>query len=169
MLRRDLILMDIKPEIEKIVNQINYEAKSRAFRVSNELRNAALTVLRGERSGRVYKKPGTYGRRMTKQTKELLKEYGHKLRGGQLYRASAPGEPPANRTGNFRLSWRQTIGSEKIGKDLTIKPAIITNVKYATWLEDGTEKMKPRPFKEPIIEKAMPRIKKIYREPYLDK
>jgi hypothetical protein len=80
--------IDLEGAVNEIVEEITYQAKSRAFRAANELRNSALTVLRGERSGKVYKKPGTYGSRMTKQTKSLLKDYGHKLRGGQLYRAS---------------------------------------------------------------------------------
>ena len=42
---------------------------------------------------------------MTKATRKLRKEYGHKLRRGQLYRASKPGEAPAKRTGALRLHW----------------------------------------------------------------
>ena len=158
--------IDLEGAVNEIVEEITYQAKSRAFRAANELWNSALTVLRGERSGKVYKKPGTYGSRMTKQTKSLLKDYGHKLRGGQLYRASAPGEPPANRSGNLRLSWRPQSASERIGNTVTIKPAITTEVKYAPYLEEGTDRMAPRPFKDPIIEKAMPRISQIFKEPY---
>ncbi|MCL5981730.1 MAG: hypothetical protein M1571_04285 [Firmicutes bacterium] len=160
--------MNIKPEIEKLVEQVTYEAKSRAFRAANELRNSALNVLRGQRSGRVYKKPGTYGKRMTKQTKELLKDYGHNLRGGQLYRASAPGEPPAVRSGNLRQSWRPRTESENTGSGLTVRSAITTDVKYAPWLNDGTRdgRIAPRPFEEPIIERAKPHIRRIFKEPY---
>lgn len=156
----------IKPEIDKIVDQINHEAKSRAFRAANELRNAALNVLRGQRSGRVYKRPFSSSR----------------------YTASAPGEPPAARTGNLRLSWKTRTGSEIAGSSLTVRPAIVTDVKYAPILEKGfdgevqkTKKLKkggtktisyhltiePRPFEEPIIEAAKPKIKQIYSEPYL--
>ena len=135
----------IKPEIDKIVDQINHEAKSRAFRAANELRNAALNVLRGQRSGRVYKRP------FSRST----------------YTASAPGEPPAMRTGNLRMSWRPQSASERIGNTVTIKPAITTEVKYAPYLEEGTDRMAPRPFEEPIIEAAKPKIKQIYSEPYL--
>lgn len=158
----------IKPEIDKLVDQINHEAKSRAFRAANELRNAALNVLRGQRSGRVYKKPFSSSR----------------------YTASAPGEPPANRSGNLRLSWRQRTASETSVNGLTVKPAIVTDVKYAPILEKGYDgevqketKLKngrtktityhltiePRPFEEPIIEAAKPKIKEIYSEPYLNK
>lgn len=139
--------MNIKPEIDKLVDQINFEAKSRAFRAANELRNSALTVLRGQRSGRVYKRPFSNNK----------------------YTASAPGEPPAVRSGDLRRSWRQKTASESTGKGLTVKPAITTDVKYAPWLDEGTDRMAPRPFEDPIIEDAKPKIKAIYSEPYLNK
>ena len=139
--------MNIKPEIDKLVDQINFEAKSRAFRAANELRNSALTVLRGQRSGRVYKRPFSSSK----------------------YTASEPGEPPAVRSGDLRRSWRQKTASESTGKGLTVKPAITTDVKYAPWLDEGTDRVAPRPFEDPIIEDAKPKIKAIYSEPYLNK
>lgn len=139
--------MNIKPEIDKLVDKINWEAKSRAFRAANELRNSALTILRGQRSGRVYRRP------FSKST----------------YTASAPGEPPAVRSGDLRRSWRQRTGSEATSTSLTVRPAITTDVKYAPWLNDGTDNMAARPFEEPIIEHAKPKIKAIYSEPYLNK
>ena len=84
----------IQVKVSEMTADINHQARSRGARAVNALRNAELEVLKGQRSGRVYKKPYTNGR-ATKETKELSKEYGHKLRGGQLYRASAPGEAPA--------------------------------------------------------------------------
>ena len=86
-----------------------------------------------------------------------------------MYRASAPGEPPAVRSGDLRRSWRQRTASESTGKSLTVKPAITTDVKYAPWLDEGTDRMAPRPFEDPIIEDAKPKIKAIYSEPYLNK
>jgi len=139
--------MNIKPEVEKLVDKINFEVKSRAFRAANELRNSALTVLRGQRSGRVYRRPFANG----------------------TYTASAPGEPPAVRSGDLRRSWRQKTASESTDKGLTVTPAITTDIKYAPLLDDGTGKMAPRPFEEPIIEDAKPKIKAIYSEPYLNK
>ena len=142
-----MMAMNIKPEITKMVNKINFEAKSRAFRASNELRNSALTVLRGQRSGRIYKRPFASG----------------------TYTASAPGEPPAVRSGDLRRSWRQKTASESTSKGMMVRPAITTEVKYAPWLDEGTPKMAPRPFEQPIIEDAKPKIKAIYSEPYLTK
>ena len=136
--------INLEGAVNEIVEEITYQAKSRAFRAANELRNSALTVLRGKRSGRVYKRPFSKSK----------------------YTASAPGEPPAMRTGNLRMSWRLQSASERIGNTVTIKPAITTEVKYAPYLEEGTDRMAPRPFKDPIIEKAMPRISQIFKEPY---
>lgn len=137
----------MKGAVNEAVEQITQEAKSRAFRASNELRNSALFVLRGERSGRVYRKPFT-----AKAT----------------YKASAPGEPPAIRSGALRESWRQRNESENTGSSLTVRAAITTDVKYAPWLNDGTKDghIDPRPFEEPIVEHAKPRIRKIFKEPY---
>ena len=107
---------------------------------SHELRNASLEVLRGQRSGRVYRKPS-----------------------GGTYRASAPGEPPALRTGTLRRSWRPLyIGDERQN------PAIESSVPYADYMEDGTPggKIAPRPYEEKIKEKAMPKIREIYGEPF---
>lgn len=52
-----------------------------------------------------------------------------------------------------------------------ITAGIRTDVKYAPWLNDGTDDghIEPRPFEDPIIEKATPRIKQIYGQPYLNK
>jgi len=137
--------MNISPEVNKLVDHINDQAKSRAIRAANELRNAALHVLRGQRSGRVYRVP------FSKKT----------------YTASAPGEAPAVRSGTLRRSWRSVAASEAAGNRLSVNPAIITGVEYAPFLEKGTGRMKPRPFEEPIKERAMLKIIKIYREPYL--
>lgn len=159
--------IDIKETVEKTVEDISRQVQSRAVRASNELRNSALNVLRGHRSGKVYKKPGTYGKRATKQTKELLKDYDHKLRGGQLYRASAPGEPPANRSEALRTHWEEKTISERRTNNTNVTAMISSDTKYAEALQEGTDDIAPRPFREPVIEKAKPRIQRIFKEPYI--
>ena len=150
--------IDVKGIINKKVNDVSNETVSRAYRASNVLRNAALNVLRGKRSGRIYRVPFS-------STK---------------YQASAPGEPPAQRTGILRQSWRTKVSSSRQMNYVVINPAITTDVKYAPWLQDGVDKgikkakgnisyhltIKPRPFKEPIIEMAKPQIEAIMSEPY---
>ena len=64
--------IDLKGKINDLYNQVTQEAKSRGYRAANALRSASLEVLRGQRSGKIYRKP------FTKKA---------------TYQASAPGEP----------------------------------------------------------------------------
>ncbi len=133
----------IAPEVEARIKEIEANVRrqlpSRAFRAANELRNASLEVLAGSRSGRTYRSPL-----------------------GGSYTASAPGEPPAVRTGALRSLWRPTASG--VGG---INPAIETDVPYA-WLDEGSPggMIKPRPYVKKVVEMAMPEIDAIYSEPY---
>lgn len=146
---------------EDVKEAIEHEMESRTYRASNELRNAALLVLRGQRSGRRYKVPGTYKRHRNKATGRMMS--------GRHYTASAPGEPPAVRTGAFRLSW-QTNPQFAFGSYIArIESDIRTdNGQHILGeiLENGTSRMEPRPYKDRIIEKAEDAIIRIYEEPY---
>lgn len=134
--------------IEEITEEIQHQMERRAYLGSNELRNAELLVLRGQRGGRRYRVPGT-------------KKY---------YSASAPGEPPAVRTGAFRMSWQPNtyagFGSfiSRIESDLTVGTKRQYNL--GELLENGTSKMAPRPYEDKILEKAENPIVRIYSEPY---
>lgn len=147
--------------MDQVTDQIKHEMERRSYLAANELRNAALQVLRGQRHGRRYKVPGTYRKQTDKAT--------GKKRNGRYYTASAPGEPPAVRTGVFRMSWQPTarvvFGSyiSRIESD-----AKTDNGKYVLGeiLENGTPRMAPRPYEDRILEKAEPKIVKIYSKPY---
>ncbi len=157
----------VRATVSDMVTELNRKVVSRGVRAVNAIRNAELRVLKGQRSGRVYKKPGTYGKQMSKATKKLLPGYGHKLKGGQLYRASAPGEAPARRTGNLRLHWNGEIKSERSsGGGVAVIAELESREPYAAALENGTPKIAARPFVERIKAEAMPEIQKIYSEPY---
>lgn len=134
----------LKIVVDDTVKKVNREAASRGTRAVNAIRNAELEVLRGKRSGRVYRKPHTKSR----------------------YTASAPGEPPARRTGNLRLNWNGTVESSSTGSGLRVTAVLESQERYSTYLENGTRRMAPRPFKQPISEKAMPEIERIYHEKY---
>lgn len=134
----------LKIAVDDTVKKVNREAASRGMRAVNAIRNAELEVLRGKRSGRVYRKPHTKSH----------------------YTASAPGEPPARRTGNLRLNWNGTVESSSTSSGLRVTAVLESQERYSTYLENGTRRMAPRPFKQPISEKAMPEIERIYHEKY---
>lgn len=131
----------VKEAVDRTVRKVNQKVKSRATRVSNALRNAELEVLKGQRSGRIYRKPHSRA----------------------TYQASAPGEPPARRTGALRLHW--TMGQESKG-DNQVTAYIESNTPYAGYLENGTSRMAARPYVERIKEKAEPEIERIMSENY---
>lgn len=136
----------MRATIQGQVEEINRQVLSRGVRAVNALRSAELEVLKGQRSGKVYRKP------FTKKA---------------TYRASAPGEPPARRTGNLRLHWNgQVRKGTASGNGIEVIAELESQEEYASMLENGTEKMEPRPFVEQIKEKAMPEIEKIYSEPF---
>lgn len=134
----------VQAKVGEMTADINRQIVSRATRAVNELRNAELEVLKGQRSGKRYRK---YPYRST-------------------YQASAPGEPPARRTGNLRLHWNGTVETSPHGNGVEVKAVLESQEKYAVYLEEGTKKMAARPFHDRIVEKARPNIEKIYSEPY---
>lgn len=135
----------IKAKVSEMTANLNRQVLSRGTRAVNAIRNAELEVLKGQRSGKRYRK------------------YPFK----STYTASAPGEPPARRTGNLRLHWNGQVktGSRK-GNGIEVIAELEAQEKYAGYLENGTDHMAPRPFVDRITEKAAPEIKKIYSEPY---
>lgn len=135
----------IRATVKDQVAEINRKVISRGVRAVNAIRNAELEVLKGQRSGRVYRKPH---RKAT-------------------YTASAPGEPPARRTGNLRMHWNGQVKSEgATNGGVSIVAELESQEQYAGYLENGTSKMAARPFTEKIKEKALPEIERIYNEPY---
>jgi hypothetical protein len=132
--------------IKEQVTDVNRKVVSRGVRAVNAIRNAELEVLKGQRSGRVYRKPYTKS---------------------ATYTASAPGEAPARRTGNLRMHWNGQVKSESAASGgIAIVAELESQERYAAALENGTRHMAPRPFAEKIKEKAAPEIQKIYSQPY---
>lgn len=135
----------IRATIKGQVASINRQVMSRGVRAVNAMRNAELEVLKGQRGGRVYRKPHSRA----------------------TYTASAPGEPPARRTGNLRMHWNgQVKGENASNGGMTVIAELESQESYAAYLENGTSKMAARPFSEKIKEEAMPEIRKIYSESY---
>lgn len=135
----------IRATVKSQVANINRKVISRGVRAVNVIRNAELEVLKGQRTGRVYRKP------FRKAT----------------YTASAPGEPPARRTGNLRMHWNGQVKSEGSSRGgVAIVAELESQEPYAAHLDNGTTRMAPRPFVEKIKQEATQEIQKIYSEPY---
>jgi hypothetical protein len=155
------VYIEVLHEVDGIADSIKHQMERRAWLAALELRNSALTVLRGERSGRQYKVPGTYRRQRDKTD--------GKMKNGRYYTASAPGEPPAIRTGTFRNSWqpksRVVYGTyvSRIESDLMTENGAHN---LGEILENGTKRMAPRPHHDRILQHAEKRIVRIYSEPY---
>lgn len=135
----------IRATVKDQITNINRKVVSRGVRAVNAIRNAELEVLKGQRSGKTYRKPYSKA----------------------AYTASAPGEAPARRTGNLRMHWNGQVKSENAsGGGVAIVAELESQESYAGYLDEGTAKMAARPFSEKIKEKALPEIEKIYKEPY---
>jgi len=131
--------------VNKDVGSILHEVQARGYQAANELHTASLYVLRGQRSGRTYRIP------YTKKT----------------YQASAPGEPPAVRTGAFRLSWKPKVTTTPEGVTAAIESDLMVGrYNLGELLEGGTRKMAPRPYKEAVKARALPKILAIYKQKY---
>lgn len=141
-------MIDLRAEVKNTITNIEGEVRSRTFRAGNILKKCELEVLSsksGGRSGRAYRKSNT-----KKAT----------------YTASAPGEPPAKRTGNLRNSWKikNIPFTTSAGNGFETAAAIETNAKYDTYLEHGTSKMASRPHHDKIAEMAVPQIEQLFSD-----
>ena len=148
--------MAISAEFEAVwkgmQDSIKQQMMHRAYTGSQELRTAAVdNVLKNQGGGRRYRVPST-------------KSY---------YTASAPGQPPANRTGHFRMSWHPNAKIGAGGSGFSVISEIENNVRVGKkgyllgeLLEDGTSRMAPRPHHDKIKEAALPELMKIYSAPY---
>jgi hypothetical protein len=142
---------DVEQEVKRRVSGIESQIAIRAYRVANVVRDKEQALLTGKRSGERYPLPGKSGR---------------------WYQASAPGEPPANRTGAFRLKWGTFAEIRRGWKSLRALAGIRSRHKVkggyllGDLLEDGTSRMAPRPYKKKITEDARKEAVKIYNRPY---
>ncbi len=153
----------IADTVEVTINDIHSIVQNRTYKASNELHNAIVYILRGNGTGRIYTIPHT-GKTNSKT--------GRAIRGsGKKYRASAPGKVPAVRFGHFRDSWEINAHVEKKGVHFRAVSSIESKEKaggklLGEMLENGTGKIKPRPYKQKVIDKALPKVKEIYKKPY---
>lgn len=126
---------------KEVLKGIEDAASQRMIEAVNVVRNQALETLSGSRSGRTYKVPGT----------------------SRTYTASAPGEPPAQASGELRQSVKTMIVNE--GKKLI--GLVGSDSKHAAPLEFGTYRMAARPWLKLSFEKSLEQVKSILSRKWL--
>jgi len=112
---------------------------------------AAAKIVDPPKTGKIYGR-GTRGRKR----KDGTWGTGSKT---LIHQASSPGQPPAADTG--RLDQSMTTVDASTGE--TIRFETGANAPYATPLELGSSKMKPRPFLAPSYEEVLPKVKEQVR------
>jgi HK97 gp10 family phage protein len=108
-----------KAEFLKLLDDANAITEEAADKM---VENMKTSILSGAKSGRQYYKNGA------------------------RHTASAPGQSPANQTGDL-------VKSIKVSKSKN-KATISISKNYAVFLEFGTSKMRPRPFILPAFQKT---------------
>lgn len=133
--------VELKFHTKEAVKAIEDTASKRILEAVNVVRNTVLETLSGKRSGITYHVPGTR----------------------RTYTASAPGQPPAQATGQLRQLIKTSVKSE--GKKII--GAVGTDAKHGKPLEYGTKNMAPRPWLRVSFEKALPQVKSILSRKWL--
>lgn len=126
---------------KEVIRALEDAASQRMLEAVNVVRNQALETLSGSRSGRTYRVPGT----------------------SRTYTASAPGEPPAQATGELRQSVSTALVTE--GKKLI--GLVGSDSKHAAPLEFGTRNMAARPWLRISWEESLDKIKAILSRKWL--
>ncbi len=120
---------------KEVVKSIEHAAVQRMLEATAEVRTIVLETLSGNRTGRIYKVPGTQ----------------------RTYTASSPGQPPAQRIGELRQSIKTSVDVE----DRVVIGLVGTERVQGKHLECGTRNMKARPWLKVSFQKALPKIKEI--------
>ena len=147
---------EIRTIVNKTVEEIEQKAMKRGYQAANVLTNEVKRILSGQRSGRIYK---------------VKKTGGKSKKSGVVYTASAPGEPPALRFGTLQKSFKRRTYGDKIGNNLLIHVITESDLQVNGYLlgdllENGTERISPRPFKQKTIEVALPKVIQIFQKQY---
>ncbi len=128
---------------ETVMASLRGSAVQNLSEASIFLRDAIKETLTGNRSGRVYRVPGTK----------------------KDYTASAPGEAPASRTGTLRNAISHAVNKAKLTS--VVGPRLLgkePDKQYPLWLEFGTKKMAPRPYMAPTIQRHKDTVIQIMKE-----
>ena len=123
--------VELKINTSEVEDKIEKAKEERLREIGKFMVSQLEQALEGEGSGRTYRIPGT----------------------NIYYQASAPGEFPAERTGQLRNSNFFVIDSDIVN--------IGTPLDYGLHLEKGTVNMSPRPWLSPVFSANVDVIKSI--------
>lgn len=129
-----MMRLEIESAVFEITQRVGRIPLHTTARVAEECEKSAVmvaniakrSVMKGPKTGEVYKRG-----------------QGGKGKKKPLHQASAPGQPPATDTGGLASS----IVSR--AKALTAEAGAFA--KHGVWMEEGTERVSPRPFIEPAL------------------
>jgi len=132
MIKADFDNNRVTLRLNGISRMLKSETEQAFYQIGKDLKQTAVKLIadKKKKTGRIY----------------IKRLNGRLVR----HRASAPGEAPANFTGNLKKS----VGYDVSGSDKLIFGAggKKSKVHYAKFLEQGTRKMQPRPFLKKAIE-----------------
>ena len=150
-----------KSNLKAVEAALTRAAASRMEQACQMLVDETKGTLTGQRTGRRYVIPGL---KTIREREALLSmrrgkpvRLTAKQREARKYTASAPGEPPAVRTGRLRNSIKYRI----VGTGADLRGIVGSPLEYAPHLEFGTSKMERRPFLRPTYERTREAIKQI--------
>ncbi len=139
----------LQQRVQHSVTLLQNQATERTIQASKQLKSSCYSVLSQSGSGKVYA-----------------------LGGGKTYRASAPRQAPAKRTGQFRQSWQLHCHRKTFGKHYLVQAGIQSPYQVGghllgDLLEHGTSSMAPRPYKQQILDRAMPSTEAMLEKKYV--
>lgn len=119
---------------------------------------ARQKILSGSKTGRVY---GS-AKDVAAVAKHGYGQKGAKGASKRVHIASAPGEPPANWYGHLQRSIA-VVRAKSQGYRVTAQVIVRDDPEnpYGKWLEEGTKRMKPRPFLGPSLSELKSDINKM--------
>lgn len=159
--------VDLSDEVKKLTLRPLLEAAVQAAAIT--IRDEIVSVIQeSSPSGREYPLPGSIAPRVD--------ETGAKI-AGKFYTASAPGQPPAERTGNYAGNWHFSKpvweGRHRVVASVYNPTRVGSSGEHPLWaiLEYGTSdlvnfgvRMQPRPHVRKAVDRAVPKIQRQIRQ-----
>ncbi len=152
----------LESNFDKVAAEINEKAEEKVESAVHVLRNEVLDTLSGTRSGKQYPVPSDANksavtrlgdRKVSRNGQGVLTDSS----GKRYYTASAPGEPPASRTGLLRATIGWYVESKRKGLTKQVVGRVGSPLDYAVRLEKDMD----RKFLHPSYQRKKQHIKRI--------